>query len=73
MGVIKEIFKDHWKDFVVLYSNKIRKTIFSEVEKMLECGSLEKGFIEFKCEACGETKRVGFRFKMESTCTYACY
>lgn len=63
MGVIKRIFKEHWNDFIVLYSDKIRKTIFREVEKMLECGSLEKGFIEFKCEACGETKRVGFRCK----------
>jgi hypothetical protein len=63
MGVIKKIFKKHWNQFIALYSDKIRKTIFREVEKMLECGSLEKGFIEFKCEACGETKRVGFRCK----------
>lgn len=35
--------------------------IISEVEKMTNCGSLEKGYIEFKCNKCGSTKKVGFR------------
>ncbi|MBP2034216.1 hypothetical protein J2Z42_002955, partial [Clostridium algifaecis] len=30
---------------------------------MINCGSLDNGFIEFKCENCGEIKRVGFRCK----------
>ncbi len=30
---------------------------------MIQCGSLENGFLEFKCETCGEVKRVGFTCK----------
>lgn len=60
-GVLRNIFRDHWNDFVKLYGHRIRKNVYAEVNKMLHCGSLENGYIEFKCEACGETKKVGFR------------
>ncbi|EQB88360.1 hypothetical protein M918_24590 [Clostridium sp. BL8] len=30
---------------------------------MMNCGSLNNGFIEFICEACGKTKRLGFTCK----------
>lgn len=59
--IIKKIFQDHWKGFVKLYGYKIRKVVFKEVEKMINCGSLSKGYLEFKCAACGEKKKVGFR------------
>lgn len=62
-GILKKIFQDHWDQFVKLYNHRIRKNVHNEVKKMLECGSLENGYIEFKCVACGETKRVGFRCK----------
>lgn len=62
-GILKTIFKNHWSEFVELYGHRIRKNVYSEVEKMLNCGSIENGYIEFKCEACGESKKVGFKCK----------
>lgn len=61
--VIKQIFIDHWDEFKKIYFGKIRENVYREVEKMINCGSIENGFIEFKCEACGETKKVGFTCK----------
>jgi hypothetical protein len=54
-GILKQIFKDHWDEFTYLYGHRIRKNVYHEMNKMLRCGSLENGFIEFKCVACGET------------------
>lgn len=62
-GKIRKIFIDHWNSFVKLYGNRVRPHIFKEVEKMIECGSLEKGYLVFKCEACGEEHKVGFSCK----------
>ncbi len=61
-GVIKQIFIDHWDEFSKEHNN-IREVVFHEVSKMIQCGSLENGFLEFKCETCGEVKRVGFTCK----------
>jgi hypothetical protein len=60
---IKHIFKDHWESFAERYNPRIRKNVFREVERMLGCGSLENGYIEYKCEDCGEIKRIGFTCK----------
>ena len=62
-GVIKQIFIDHWDDFTKKYGKNIRESVFHEVKKMMQCGSLENGFLEFKCDTCGETKKVGFTCK----------
>jgi len=62
-GVIKQIFVDNWEKFREINKGKIRGNIDREVYKMINCGSLDNGFIEFKCESCGEIKRVGFRCK----------
>jgi len=62
-NIIKQIFLDHWDEFKELYRGKIRNNVCKEVEKMMLCGSLNNGFVEFKCIACGETKRVGFTCK----------
>lgn len=62
-GIVKQIFIDHWGSFVKEYNNNIREVVFHEVEKMTQCGSLENGFLEFKCDVCGEIKRVGFTCK----------
>lgn len=62
-NIIKKIFLDHWDKFKELYRGNIRKNVIIEVEKMMSCGSLSNGFIEFECEACGETKRLGFTCK----------
>jgi hypothetical protein len=62
-GMIKQIFIDHWDGFTKEYGNNIRESVFHEVKKMMKCGSLENGFLEFKCDTCGETKKVGFTCK----------
>lgn len=60
---IREIFNDYWEEFVELYGYKVRKVVFKEVEKMMNCGSLSNGYIEYSCVKCGETKKVAFRCK----------
>lgn len=62
-GIIKQIFIDHWDGFTKEYGNNIRESVFHEVKKMMQCGLLENGFLEFKCDSCGETKKVGFTCK----------
>jgi hypothetical protein len=61
--VIEQIFIDNWEEFCKINEGKIRANISREVNKMINCGSLDNGFIEFKCEECGEIKKVGFRCK----------
>ncbi|RDA73796.1 IS91 family transposase, partial [Hafnia paralvei] len=63
VGVIKNIFIDNWDEFEVLNRGNIRSIVYREIKRMLNCGSLDIGYIEFKCEACGEIKKVGFRCK----------
>lgn len=63
VGGIKKIFKDNWGVFSDLNKGRIRKNVYTEVKRMISCGSLEAGYIEFKCVACGTIKKVGFRCK----------
>ncbi|WP_350445972.1 transposase zinc-binding domain-containing protein [Anaeromonas gelatinilytica] len=41
----------------------MRETVIKEVEKMIGCGSLENGYIEYECSKCGISKKVAFRCK----------
>lgn len=61
--LVRQIFSDHWDAFSEEYGKNIREVVFHEVRKMIQCGSLENGFLEFKCNECGEIKRVGFTCK----------
>jgi len=60
-GILRQIFIDHWDDFVKLYGHKIRKNVLSEVKKMMHCGSIANGYIEYKCPDCENSKKIGFR------------
>lgn len=62
VGVIKNIFVDNWDEFEQLNRGNIRSVVYKEIKKMLNCDSLDIGYIEFKC-TCGEIKKVGFRCK----------
>lgn len=62
-GKIRKIFLEHWDEFVKLYGDRIRPHIFKEVAKMIKCGSMEDGYLVFKCAACGEEHKVGFSCK----------
>lgn len=60
---IKLILKDNWLAFLKIYGKKVRKNVKKEVEKVLACGDLSKGYIEFICDSCKESKKVGFSCK----------
>ena len=59
---IKQIFKDHWYPFLSTNPN-IRNVVTEEVDKMLSCGDMSKGFAVYGCEHCGNFKVVPFRCK----------
>lgn len=62
-SIIRQIFSDHWDEFVkTVGKEKIRPAIFREVERMLGCGDLNNGYIEYHC-SCGEKKFVAFTCK----------
>ena len=42
---LRKIFEDHWDEFIKLYGHKIRKVVFKEAEKMMNCGDIKNGYI----------------------------
>jgi hypothetical protein len=62
-ATIKVIFKENWPDFKQKHSGRIRKTVIEDVEKMLRCGDISCGYSEYKCDCCGEIKKVAFTCK----------
>ena len=59
---IKQIFNDNWYSFLNTAPN-IRSVVNEEVDKMLSCGDMSKGFAVYVCEHCGKFKVVPFRCK----------
>jgi hypothetical protein len=59
---IKQIFHDHWDDFLNNYPN-VRSVVIDEVEKSMECGNPAKGYALYFCEHCFKFKHVPFRCK----------
>lgn len=59
---IKQIFNDNWFAFKSSFPN-IRDVVCEEVDKMLSCGDIKKGFAVYGCEHCGKFKIVPFRCK----------
>lgn len=54
---IKDIFKDHWNNFLNEYPNfNIRETIFYNIKRLLKCKTSALGFDVFKCKKCGKEK-----------------
>lgn len=64
MKIIQKIFEENWDAFVetIGYEN-IREICHEEVEKIINCGKFENGYLEYTCGSCGEVKRVGFTCK----------
>lgn len=60
---IKLILKDNWLAFLKIYGKKVRKNVKKEVEKVLACGDLSKWYIEFICNSCKGSKKIGFSCK----------
>lgn len=69
---IKEIFADHWDPFLAT-SPRVRDVVLYEVQKVLQCGDLSKGYALYYCEECFKFKYVPFRCKSRfcNTCGMA--
>lgn len=51
---LKDIFADHWDNFVEAYSNlDIRLVIHKEVKKIISCRTSELGYSVYECPDCG--------------------
>jgi len=61
---IKQIFKDNWPDFLEKHKNDIRPSIIENVDKMMNCGDIDKmGYSRFSCPCCGDEKFVAHTCK----------
>ena len=50
---IKNIFKDHWNNFVNTYKDiTIRDVVFKNVNKILKCKTFSLGYTEYECPNC---------------------
>jgi hypothetical protein len=55
----KQIFREHWEDFQAANPRYATDYYNQVVHKMLDCGDPDKmGFVQFRCLACGETRRI---------------
>lgn len=65
---IKQIFIDHWDEFVRTNMHKIPNdmadTVIESVEKMIRCGDPQYGYVKYMCLECGNhSKTIGFSCK----------
>jgi hypothetical protein len=60
MPSIKEIFRDHWDNFVDRFKDRIREVVIEDVRLMLNCGDITKGYFLYEFLSCHEKKKVGF-------------
>ena len=61
---IKQIFNDHWDNFVILNPElDIRQVVFDEVEKIINCGNPDYGYALYVCDHCKKFVKVPFRCK----------
>ena len=70
---IKDIFKDHWNNFVDKYKNiTIRDVVFKNVNKILKCKTFSLGYTEYECPNCHKSLVVPNTCKSRfcSSCGY---
>jgi len=59
---IKKIFQDNWNSFKDIMSSKnipIRESIHTNVDRMINCRNLKKGYIFYECPNCGDISITG--------------
>lgn len=65
--IINKILENHWNEFKEKKWNKVRREmrehINNVVEKALNCGNIENGYIKHKCIECNEEYIHGFTCK----------
>ncbi len=63
-STFKQIFRDHWPQFKTAYPRFDTPLYNEAVQKMLDCGDPERmGFVQYRCMACGHTRRIAFSCK----------
>lgn len=56
---IKDIFKEHWEDYKIKFSNRKRRPIIDKVvSKFLSCKSFDLGYSLYECPNCHQEKIV---------------
>jgi len=62
-NVFKQIFIDHWAEFLEMNPEYQTEYYDVVIKKMLGCGDPENGFIAYRCLRCGEVKKIPFSCK----------
>ena len=63
-NTFKQIFIDHWNEFISVYPIFDSPTYSEPIQKMLDCGDPEKmGYVSYICTNCGERRRIAFTCK----------
>ena len=63
---IKEIISDHWEEFLEEMEEQgkpVREVIIEEVEKVIHCQDISRGFALYECPKCNKIKQVPFTCK----------
>jgi len=60
-------FAEHWAGFVAAYEAEHGRAVpehwETNVRKMLGCGDIRRGYYEYACPHCGQTRKIGFTCK----------
>lgn len=62
-GIIQKIFKENWHEFLKRYTSRIRPVIKEDVQRMMDCGDISKGYKLYSCTSCDVEKKVAFTCK----------
>jgi hypothetical protein len=63
---IREILSDNWEEFLETMEKEgksVRKDIIREVEKVIHCQDISRGFALYACPECDRLKQVPFTCK----------
>ena len=63
MQAIRQIFQDHWEEYQKLHEDTLREVEVQEVDRMLHCKDISRGFTTYRCMECNEIKLIGFTCK----------
>lgn len=61
---VKQILKDNWDDFKILYNGNIRQTVLDNVERIINCSNADiLGYNTYACGICGNKHIVAHTCK----------
>jgi hypothetical protein len=62
-GIIQRIFKENWQAFIKRFASRVRTVVKEDVQRMIDCGDIKKGYKLYSCTSCDEEKKVAFTCK----------